>query len=145
MSSPLTAERIAMAVLWAEHRLVLQLRDFKTGIDDPGQWGFFGGHLAPTEASDSGIRRELREELGWAPGHVHLLGSFGAGPYEIIGFRATLDVPVETLTLGEGHELGAFAMDDVRTGQLFSRRCGRSFPLTSATRTAISLWCPPGE
>ena len=46
---------------------LLQLRDQKPGIFYPGHWGLFGGALDPGETPDTALRRELFEELGFAP------------------------------------------------------------------------------
>lgn len=134
-------QRIGVAVLWLDGHLVMQLRDFRSHINDPGQWGFFGGHLDPSEPDERGLRRELREELGWSPARLDALGSFSAGEYCIIGFAGEVDVTFEDLVLGEGHDLGAFTPAEAQSGRLFSRRCNAFFPVTPITRTALSLWC----
>jgi len=75
-------ERIAVAVLWCGNRLLLQLRDFRAGISDPGEWGFFGGHLKDEEAPDEGLRRELLEDG---------VGAGGAAPPRLVqGPRRTI-------------------------------------------------------
>src|SRR5581483_3627168 len=98
-------------------RFLLQLRDDKPGIYNPGMWGAFGGRIEPGETAADGFARELREELGWAPSHWEL---FAAGPYRpdernqlIYVYAARLDVREESLVLGEGQALGLFALDDL--------------------------------
>jgi 8-oxo-dGTP pyrophosphatase MutT (NUDIX family) len=41
---------------------LLQLRDDKPHIQDPGIWVFPGGHIEPGETPEAGARRELVEE-----------------------------------------------------------------------------------
>lgn len=42
---------------------LLQLRDDKPGVWDPGCWGCFGGSIDERESPDLALRRELKEEL----------------------------------------------------------------------------------
>jgi 8-oxo-dGTP diphosphatase len=133
-------QRIGVAMLRWRDRFVLQLRDFKPEINDPGQWGLFGGHLSAAETAADGVRREVHEELGWMPRDLRLFGCFPCGDYSIIAFASQLDVPLEALVLGEGHEFGAFPLDEIRTGRLFSNRCQEYYPVTAATQAAVSLW-----
>lgn len=98
-----------------EGRLLLQHRDDKPGIANPGLWGSFGGEIEPYETPHDGFMRELREELAWAPSHYEL---FGSHPYDapqgrqlIYAFAAPLDAPMSSLVLGEGQDFGAFAPD----------------------------------
>jgi 8-oxo-dGTP diphosphatase len=139
---PNDRQTVVVAVLWRERRMLLQLRDFSPAIADPGEWGFFGGHLERDEPWEAGLRRELTEELGCAPDVLTALGTFevAEGPL-IVGYRGALASPVETLVLGEGQEIGAFAVEELRHGSAYSKRWRRRFPLTQITRRAIALWC----
>ncbi len=51
-------------------RYLLQLRDAKPEILLPDHWALFGGSVEPGEAPDTALRRELAEELRFAPRHV---------------------------------------------------------------------------
>lgn len=64
--TPLRPASAAGAILVASEGLyLLQLRDRKPGIFFPGHWGCFGGAIEAEDGSAvSGLRRELREELG---------------------------------------------------------------------------------
>ena len=134
------AKRIVVALLWSSSGLVMQLRDFKHGIDDPGQWGLFGGHLTPKERPEAGLVRELIEEIGCVPQHIDPLGHFDEPDRRIIGFSAVLEIPIDRLVVREGHDVGVFAADDLKQGSLFSQRCQQSFPMTPITRRALALW-----
>jgi 8-oxo-dGTP diphosphatase len=108
----------------AEGRLLLQLRDDKPEIVNPGLWGSFGGRLEPHETGhpetpDEGFLRELREELAWAPRRFEL---YMSAPYRtlvdgdarrqlIYVYTAPLDVPPDMLVLGEGEAMALFAPD----------------------------------
>lgn len=96
-------------------RFLLQHRDDKPWIANPGRWGSFGGEIEPYETPQDGFRRELREELSWEPVAFELFDAF---PYFGLGnrtlmyvFAAGLDVATDALVLGEGQGMGLFAPD----------------------------------
>lgn len=96
---------------------LLQHRDDKPEIDNPGMWGSFGGELEPYETPDEGLLRELDEELAWQPASFELDATY---PYDgrhgrqlIYVYAAALDVPLDRLVLGEGQGLGAFPPDSL--------------------------------
>ncbi len=107
----------------ARGRFLLQHRDDKPGIDNPGLWGSFGGAVDPYEAPAEGFVRELREELGWSPQHFRLhlaapwipdrrgYGAAGARTQLIYIYAAPVDVPFSQLQLMEGQDMGFFAPD----------------------------------
>jgi 8-oxo-dGTP diphosphatase len=106
----------------AEGRFLLQLRDEKPEIVNPGLWGSFGGRLEPHETPDpetpeEGFLRELWEELAWEPQRFEL---YMSAPYRTLGdgdargqliyvYAAPLDVPQDALVLGEGEAMALFA------------------------------------
>lgn len=99
----------------AAGRFLLQHRDDKPGIWNPGLWGSFGGSLEPYETPEEGFLREMEEELGWRPRSTEL---YAGTPYSSDGSRrlvyayaAALDVSLDRLTLGEGQGMGAFALE----------------------------------
>lgn len=95
-------------------RFLLQHRDDKPDIDNPGLWGSFGGEIEPYETPDAGFLRELQEELAWRPAAFTL---YAAVPYRhpsgakqlIYIYAAPLDIPLSALMLGEGQGMGLFA------------------------------------
>jgi 8-oxo-dGTP pyrophosphatase MutT (NUDIX family) len=119
----------------------MQLRDFRKDIADPGQWGFFGGHLNSDEDPKSGLIRELAEELRWSPDELEPLGDFNADGLQIIGYQGVRKTSLDALVLGEGQELCAFEPAELATGMAYSRKWARSFPLTEITRQGLTLWC----
>jgi 8-oxo-dGTP diphosphatase len=104
-------------IIDAEGRLLLQHRDDKPWIANPGRWGSFGGTIEPYETPQDGFMRELREELNWQPRTFELFDAF---PYFGLNnrslmyvFAARLDVPFESLVLGEGQGMDLFSPDEL--------------------------------
>jgi 8-oxo-dGTP diphosphatase len=100
-------------IIDAQGRFLLQHRDDKPDIYNPGLWGSFGGGIDPYEAPEDGLRRELREELAWEAEHVEL---YGASPFDasrrlIYLFITPIAVPFESLVLNEGQGMAFFAPD----------------------------------
>jgi 8-oxo-dGTP pyrophosphatase MutT (NUDIX family) len=88
---------VAALLVLDDGRHILQLRDNKPQIFYPDHWGLFGGAVDEGEHEVEALQRELREELGFAPGRVDLfvrlsfdLSSIGAGSV----YRAVYSVPV---------------------------------------------------
>jgi 8-oxo-dGTP pyrophosphatase MutT (NUDIX family) len=50
---------------------LLQLRDARPGIEDPGLWVFPGGHLEEGESPEHAARREFLEETDYACDRLH--------------------------------------------------------------------------
>ena len=108
----------------AEGRFLLQHRDDKPEIVNPGLWGSFGGRVEPHETDQpetphDGFLRELQEELCWQPATVELYDGF---PYRslddgdprtqlIYVYAAPLDAPLDRLELCEGQAMDVFAPD----------------------------------
>jgi 8-oxo-dGTP diphosphatase len=96
-------------------RFLLQHRDDKPDIDNPGMWGSFGGRIEDYETPEDGFLRELEEELSWRPRSFEL---YLATPYRaderrqlIYIYAAPVDVRIDELILGEGQGMGFFALD----------------------------------
>ncbi len=85
--------------------LLLQLRDDKPGIANPGCWGLPGGAVEPGERPADAFAREMFEEIGCCPEFYALYGSFAVrrgGPPVAHIYAGLLDRPAESLTVGEG-------------------------------------------
>ena len=108
----------------AEGKFLLQLRDERPDIVNPGLWGSFGGRVEPhetdvAETPDEALVRELEEELAWRPPafELYTAGAYRSLPDEdergqlVYVYAAPVDVPLETMTLGEGQAMGSFAPD----------------------------------
>ena len=67
-----------VVLLRSDGAALLQLRDDKLGIQDPGIWVFPGGHVEPGESLESGARREFLEETCYRCGELWELARFSA-------------------------------------------------------------------
>ncbi len=128
---------VALAVLYRQHRYLMQLRDDIPGILYPGFWGLFGGHLDPGESPDEGIRRELWEEISYCPPHLEHFGCDADG--EIIRhiYHGQLSVELEDLVLGEGWDLGLLSPAQVELGEAFSVKANQVRPLGAPHRRIV--------
>ncbi len=96
-------------------RFLLQHRDDKPDIANPGMWGSFGGEVEPYETPHDGFLRELREELSWQPQRFEL---YRAYPYDALRtliyiFMAPIAATIDQLLLGEGQGMAFFAPNEL--------------------------------
>ncbi len=100
-----------------EGRFLLQHRDDKPEIDNPGMWGSFGGRIEDYETPEDGFLRELDEELSWQPEcwELHLAAPFRPDErWQLIYiYAAPVEVPIDALVLGEGQGMAFFGVDDL--------------------------------
>jgi 8-oxo-dGTP pyrophosphatase MutT (NUDIX family) len=96
-------------------RFLLQHRDDKPDIANPGMWGSFGGEVEAHETPEHGFLREMDEELGWRPARYEFVNAYpfeeGGSAVLVYVYAALVDVPESSLVLGEGQGLGLFAPD----------------------------------
>lgn len=108
-------ERVFTAglIVDGDGRFLLQHRDDKPSIINPGQWATFGGHLEPYETPEEGFVREMAEELSWRPGQPELFEAWACAcdgrEHLVYDFAAPLDVPASSLELHEGQAMGWFS------------------------------------
>jgi 8-oxo-dGTP pyrophosphatase MutT (NUDIX family) len=112
---------VALIVVGADRRYLMQLRDQKAGIFYPGHWGLFGGAIDPGESPEITLRRELEEELQLRVGGMRYFSEFefdfafcGRGRfirrfYEVHVAESSL----QALVLSEGVDMRAFAAHDL--------------------------------
>jgi 8-oxo-dGTP pyrophosphatase MutT (NUDIX family) len=111
---------VALIVVDGAHYL-LQLRDDISGIFYPGHWGAFGGALDPGETPEQGLRRELAEELGFAPGEIAYFTEFTFDFAPHGGTRVSRRYyeahvraqDIAGMTLGEGAALRVFSAEEL--------------------------------
>jgi 8-oxo-dGTP diphosphatase len=133
----MTPNQVAIAILYQDHRFLMQLRDEVPGIVYPGLWGFFGGHIELGEAPDVAVKRELLEEIGYAPPVLTEFHTYESPEVIRHVFYAPLTVPVEELELYEGWDLGLFTVEDVRRGDRYSEKAGQVRPMAQPPRQIL--------
>lgn len=113
---------VTMAILYQQGGFLMQLRDDFPHIVYPGCWGFFGGHLEPGEDADSGIKRELLEELGYAPPKLEIFKEQSDDKVLRYLYYGELTVPLSELQLNEGQDIGLFSTEEILAGQKYSQK-----------------------
>ena len=121
--------KVAIAILYQDNHFLMQLRDDFPDIAYPGCWGFFGGHLELDEAPEAGIKRELLEEIGYAPPTLTLFSHYGDDRVLRYVYHAPLTESIEALVLHEGQDLGLCSPAEVRQGYRYSTKAGQERPL----------------
>ena len=128
---------VAIAILHQNGKFLMQLRDDLHHILFPGHWGFFGGHLDPGEDADSGVRRELHEEIGYVPETLTLFERTEDERVIRNFYQAELSIPVEQLELNEGQDLGLCSVEDIQRGYKYSAKVGEDRPLGTPHQTVL--------
>lgn len=120
---------VAIAILHTSDRFLMQLRDNIPGIIHPGCWGFFGGHIDPGEAPEAAVKRELLEEIGYAPPVVYKFGCYSDSQVLRHVFHAPLTVELNQLVLNEGWDMGLLTSEEIRAGSCYSQKAEQVRPL----------------
>ncbi|MGB3202375.1 MAG: NUDIX hydrolase [Nodosilinea sp.] len=120
---------VAIAILYQGDRFLMQLRDDIPNIAWPGHWAFFGGHLEPGESPEVAVYRELREEIGYDASQLTLFDRLEDHAVVRYVYHGPLVVPVATLVLTEGLDLGLWSVEDIHRGQRYSSRAGEERPI----------------
>ncbi|MBE9066762.1 NUDIX domain-containing protein [Leptolyngbya cf. ectocarpi LEGE 11479] len=128
---------IAIAIIHQNGQFLMQLRDDLPNIIFPGHWGFFGGHLEPGEDADTGVRRELFEEIGHVPTALTLFESTADERVIRHFYQGELTIPVEQLQLNEGQDIGLCSPEDVQRGYKYAPKLGEDRPLGSPHQKAL--------
>ncbi|BDU72644.1 (deoxy)nucleoside triphosphate pyrophosphohydrolase [Mesoterricola silvestris] len=84
----MSALRVCVAAIRREGRFFLQRRD-PLAARFPALWELPGGKAEPGETPEAALRRELQEELGWAPERVAPLATVA---HDYGAFRVELQV-----------------------------------------------------
>jgi 8-oxo-dGTP pyrophosphatase MutT (NUDIX family) len=115
-------ETIVAALILDEHgRYLMQLRDHAPHIRFHGHWCLFGGMLEAGEEPETGLRRELAEELRFEPGSLTWFAELrfnvpqvGIGERHKIFYEVRTDtVTINRMVLGEGAGMRLFDLGDL--------------------------------
>lgn len=120
---------VAIAILYQGDRFLMQLRDNIPGIFYPGHWALFGGHLEPGESPDVAMRRELLEEIGYAPPTLTPFGLYEDPQVIRHVYASKLDIDGSQLVLNEGWDMGWLTATDIRQGHCYSPQANQVRPL----------------
>lgn len=120
---------VALAILYQGDQFLMQLRDDVPGIAYPGYWGFFGGHIELGEDPATAMRRELLEEIAYAPPEIYSFRRFEAEQAVRHVFYGPLVVSIDELDLREGWDLGLWTVADIQRGDRYSERAQQTRPL----------------
>jgi mutator protein MutT len=111
----------AAIIVSRDRRFLLQHRDAKLGIWFPDSWSLFGGSIEPGETPGQAVRRELIEEIGFAPREIRYFtqvawdfARWGLG----VKLRYIFEVAItaeesEGLVLQEGQAMRLFSADEI--------------------------------
>lgn len=124
-----TVRQVAIAILYRDNKFLMQLRDDIPGIAYPGHWAFFGGHIEPDETPEDALKRELLEEIGYAPDHASFFNYYSDNTVLRHVYHAPLTVELNQLILGEGWDMGLLTPQEIRTGERYSEKAGQVRPL----------------
>lgn len=137
---PMTANgkvEVAIAIIHQDSKFLMQLRDDLPNIIFPGHWGFFGGHIEPGEDADTGVRRELHEEIGYVPPVITFFERIEDEHVIRHVYQAQLTVPLEDLELNEGQDIGLCSIEDIQRGYKYSPKLGENRPLGRPHQNAL--------
>ncbi|MEL6930028.1 MAG: NUDIX domain-containing protein [Cyanobacteria bacterium J06600_6] len=115
---------VTMAIIYQDGKYLMQLRDDIPTILYPGVWGLFGGHIEPGEAPETGLRRELIEEINYSPSSLTKFRSIFGDKYLRHFFHCPLSVSVSELELREGWDLKLLTPQEIETGAAYSEQAG---------------------
>jgi len=125
-------KQAAVILPYQDNKILMQLRDQKTGIVYPGKWGFFSGTMKYGEEPIETARRELYEEIGYeSPDMLDLSVDRVAAPDETIlySFYCPLMNNISEIKLQEGFDFGLFTFEEIHSKQLFSTKANRHCPV----------------
>lgn len=116
---------------------LFQLRDDKPTIIFPNHWGLFGGEINEDETPLEAVSRELEEEIQYIPEKIYEFRQYRRQDvlrgqlldYCIHAYYGKRTVSLSQLVLREGADFGVFSIDEILTGQLFSKKWNDYFPV----------------
>ena len=106
---------VVKAVIYKDHKYLLQLRDNDPAISYPNTWSFFGGAVEEGESFEEALKRELEEELSWQPDELFFLDKITNKKVDcnITFYIVNCQAPEDSLVLGEGQAMDWFTLEEV--------------------------------
>ena len=120
---------VAMAIIHQQGKFLMQLRDDIPGILYPGVWGLFGGHLETDESPETGLQRELIEEINYSAEKPQKFGYYADSKIIRHVFSVPLLVEVAALELNEGWDFGLVTPEDIYRGFCYAERAKVTKPI----------------
>jgi 8-oxo-dGTP pyrophosphatase MutT (NUDIX family) len=120
---------VAVAILHQDGKFLMQLRDDDPRIMYPGHWAFFGGHLEPGESPETGVRRELLEEINYCPEELTLFHIWTDGQVTRHVYHGILGAKLGDLILTEGLDMQLLNLEDIQRGDRYSPKIQQVRPL----------------
>ncbi|KOR36764.1 MULTISPECIES: NUDIX hydrolase [Planktothricoides] len=121
---------VSLGILHQDSKFLLQLRDNIPTINHPGYWAFFGGHVEPNETPEAAVKRELEEEIGYAPAVISWFDSFVTPEVVRHIYYGDLTVDMNQLVLNEGWDMGLWTVEEILRGDRYSEKAGEVRPLS---------------
>lgn len=108
----MTIKACSILLIDEENKVLLQHRDDKPNIWNPGAWGLFGGSLEQGESFEEAIIRETKEELNYNLKDPKLFDKLISEEKVIYSFYKKIkNEEKKTLKLLEGQDWGWFTFD----------------------------------
>ncbi len=120
---------VAIAILPADGKFLMQLRDNIPTILYPGLWGLFGGHIEAGETPEIAVEREIMEEIGYQLIEAQKFGCYSDARVIRHVFYAPLTVGIDKLVLGEGWDFGLLTPAQIAAGAAYSPIAGEERPI----------------
>ncbi len=108
---------VAIIIENAQKEVLLLLRDDDPGISYPDHWTLVGGKVEDGETPETAAHREMLEEIGVDTDVTFWKQYDRQHPFAIVEqhiYTGKIDLPLDSLTLGEGQEVRFFSSDEIK-------------------------------
>jgi len=108
---------VAVIIENKQGEILLLLRDDKPTISCPNHWTLVGGKVEEDETPEAAAHREMLEEIGVDTDVTFWKQYDRQHPFAVVDqhiFVGNIDMPRESLTLGEGQDVRFFNSHEIR-------------------------------